>query len=245
MNTTVKVALAFAVGALVGALSARYFADKRAEERLSQEVEAIRHYYQTKLKIETERVLKGEDIKPVKSKHTDMLGRPKPGEEYEAMQDQQRGSLWSNPPEFEGVAPVTDMEEGVAKDAYMFDDEAQAVMKVYMGYEQHELPIIRVTEESFRRGWADFPCYEMHYLADDNLFYLADDESVVPDIRAKALVEDAIDDMVDYDIDETRSVKYLRNYREETDIQLFFHNEGLEEFLEAQAIPMNRVKTLD
>ena len=47
MQTTVKVALAFAVGALIGVLSARYFADKNAEERLSQEVEAIRHYYQT------------------------------------------------------------------------------------------------------------------------------------------------------------------------------------------------------
>lgn len=245
MHTTVKVALAFAVGALVGALSARYFTEKNAEERLSQEVEAIRHYYQTKLNIETERVQKGEDIKPVKSKHTDMLGRPKPGEEYEAMQDQQRGSLWTNPPEFEDVPPVNDMDQGVAKDAYMFEDEAQAVMKVYLGYDQEELPIIRVTEEAFWRGWGDFPCYEMHYLAGDNLFYLADDESVVPDIRAKALVEDAIDDMVDFDIDPNRSEKYLRNYREETDIQLFFHNEGLEEYLEAQAIPMNRVKTLD
>ena len=124
MQTTVKVALAFAVGALIGVLSARYFADKNAEERLSQEVEAIRHYYQT------ERVQKGEDIKPVKSKHTDMLGRPKPGEEYEAMQDQQRGSLWTNPPEFEDVAPVDDMEQGVAVDAYTFNDEAQAVMKL-------------------------------------------------------------------------------------------------------------------
>lgn len=245
MQTTVKVALAFAVGALIGVLSARYFADKNAEERLSQEVEAIRHYYQTKLKLEAERIRKGEEIKPVKSKHTDMLGRPKPGEEYEAMQDQQRGSLWTNPPEFEDVAPVDDMEQGVAVDAYTFNDEAQAVMKMYLGYEQHELPIIRVTEESFWRGWADFPCYELHYLAGDNLVYMADDESILPDIRVKALIEDAMDDMVDYDVDPTRSVKYLRNYREETDIQLFFHNEGLEEYLESQSIPMNRVKTLD
>lgn len=245
MQTTVKVALAFAVGALIGVLSARYLADKNAEERLSQEVEAIRHYYQTKLKIETERVQKGEDIKPVKSKHTDMLGRPKPGKEYEAMQDQQRGSLWTNPPEFEDVTPVDDMEQGVAVDAYTFNDEAQAVMKMYLGYEQHELPIIRVTEESFWRGWADFPCYELHYLAGDNLVYMADDESIVPDVRVKALIEDAMDDMVDYDVDPNRSVKYLRNYREETDIQLFFHNEGLEEYLESTSIPMNRVKTLD
>nr|DAM29511.1 MAG TPA: Protein of unknown function (DUF1043) [Caudoviricetes sp.] len=248
MNTTVKVALAFAVGALVGALVARHFAEKEHEARLSEEVEAIRHFYQTKIKLETDKIKNGEEVKPVKSKHTDMLGRPIPGHEYEAMKDQQRGSLWTNPPDFDQVAPLEDdidMEQGVAVDAYMFDDEAQAVMKLYMGYEQHELPLIRVTEESFWRGWADFPCFEMHYLAEDNLLFLADDESVVPDIRAKALIENAMDDMVDFDVDETRSVKYLRNFREETDIQLFFHNCGLEEFLEEQEIPMNRVKTLD
>ena len=247
MHTTVKVALAFAVGALIGALGARYILEKRAEERLSEEVEAIRHYYEKKLKIESDRLSKGEEIKPVKSKHTDMLGRPKPGEEYEAMRDQQRGSLWTNPPEFEDVAPVNDidMEQGVAVDAYMFDDEAQAVMKMYLGYEQHELPIIRVTEESFWSGWADFPCFEVHYLSEDNIFYLADDESVLPDTTAKAWVGDAIDDMVDFDIDETRSMKYLRNFREEVDVQLFFRDESLEEYLGSQSIPMSRVKTLD
>ena len=250
MNTTVKVALAFAVGALVGALAARHFAEKEHEARLSEEVEAIRHFYETKLKLETDRIKNGEEVKPVKSKHTDMLGRPIPGHEYEAMQDQQRGSLWTNPPDFDQVAPLEDdvdmpIDPDPPVDAYMFDDEAQAVMKLYMGYEQHELPIIRVTEDSFWRGWGEFPCFEMHYLADDNLLFLADDESIIPDIRAKAYIENAIDDMVDFDVDETRSVKYLRNFREETDIQLFFHNCGLEEFLEEQEIPMNRVKTLD
>ena len=47
MNTTVKVALAFAVGALVGALTARHFAEKEHEARLSEEVEAIRHFFVT------------------------------------------------------------------------------------------------------------------------------------------------------------------------------------------------------
>lgn len=89
MNTTVKVALAFAVGALIGALAARHFAEKEHEARLSEEVEAIRHFYETKLKLETDRIKNGEEVKPVKSKHTDMLGRPIPGHEYEAMQDQQ------------------------------------------------------------------------------------------------------------------------------------------------------------
>ncbi len=34
-----------------------------------------------------------------------------------------------------------------------------------------------VTEGELRRGWADFACYEIHYLSEDNIFYLADDES--------------------------------------------------------------------